>query len=82
MAIALSSLGDPHHATPAADGAETWSQPRCCSPMAYPGLRRSATRRSPYRGKVDFGILPIREDENAAVLRRFAKVATDEQQRR
>jgi nucleoside phosphorylase/GTPase SAR1 family protein len=37
---------------------------------------------SPYRGKVDFGILTIREDENAAVLRRFAKVATEERQRR
>ena len=37
---------------------------------------------SPYRGKVDFGILTIREDENTAVLRRFDKVVTDEQQRR
>ncbi|HWO26635.1 MAG TPA: COR domain-containing protein [Kofleriaceae bacterium] len=37
---------------------------------------------SPYRGKVDFGILTIREDENAAVLRRFPKLATEERQRR
>jgi 3D (Asp-Asp-Asp) domain-containing protein len=36
---------------------------------------------SPYRGKVDFGILTIREDENAAVVRRFAKVATEKRQR-
>jgi nucleoside phosphorylase len=33
------------------------------------------------KGKVDFGILTIREDENAAVLRRFAKVAVAEGQR-
>jgi small GTP-binding protein len=39
-------------------------------------------RSSPYRGKVDFGILTIREDENATVLRRFPKLATDERQRR
>jgi internalin A len=37
---------------------------------------------SPYRGKVDVGILTIREDENTAVLNRFTKVATDERQRR
>jgi internalin A len=37
---------------------------------------------SPYRGKIDFGILTIREDENSAVLRRFAKVTMDERQRR
>jgi len=37
---------------------------------------------SPYRGKIDFGILTIREDENTAVLRRFGKVATEARQRR
>jgi nucleoside phosphorylase len=37
---------------------------------------------SPYRRKIDFGILTMREDENAAVLRRFGKVATEERQRR
>jgi nucleoside phosphorylase/Leucine-rich repeat (LRR) protein len=35
-----------------------------------------------YRGKIDFGILTIREDENRAVLSRFPKVVTEEQQRR
>ncbi len=35
-----------------------------------------------YRGKVDFGILTIREDENAAVLRRFDEIGTEERQRR
>jgi internalin A len=43
--------------------------------------RRARPAVSPYRGKVDFGILTIREDENAAVLRRFDKVVTDKQQR-
>jgi internalin A len=37
---------------------------------------------SEYHSRVDFGILTIREDENNAVLRRFAKVATDEQRQR
>lgn len=37
---------------------------------------------SSYRGKVDFGILTIREDENAAVLRRFDKVTTEVRRRR
>ena len=37
---------------------------------------------SPYRGKIDVGILTIREDENAAVLRRCDKVATEERRRR
>lgn len=42
------------------------------------------TRRSgsQYRGKVDFGIVTIREDECTAVLSRFAKVTTEEQRRR
>lgn len=47
-----------------------------------PAPRHPRPSGSPYRGKVDFGILTIREDENTAVLRRFDKVATDEQQRR
>lgn len=37
---------------------------------------------SSYRGKIDAGILTIREDENAAILHRFTKVITDVQQRR
>jgi nucleoside phosphorylase len=37
---------------------------------------------SEYRGKIDVGILTIREDENAAVLRRFDKVTTDDRRRR
>jgi nucleoside phosphorylase/signal recognition particle receptor subunit beta len=44
--------------------------------------RPTRTSGSPYRGKVDFGILTIREDENAAVLRRFAEVDMDERRRR
>lgn len=36
----------------------------------------------PYKGKIDFGILTIREDENNAVLRRFDKVTIVEDQRR
>jgi nucleoside phosphorylase len=43
--------------------------------------RRGHPSASPHRGKIDFGILTIREDENVAVLRRFDKVATDKQQR-
>lgn len=43
--------------------------------------RTTALSGSPYRGKIDFGILTIREDENAAVLRRFERVATDKRQR-
>jgi nucleoside phosphorylase len=37
---------------------------------------------SPYRGKIDFGIVTIREDENAAVLQRFEGIATEERRRR
>jgi len=37
---------------------------------------------SPFRDRIDFGILTIRDDENAAVLRRFDKVATEERRRR
>ncbi|MBK7538696.1 MAG: hypothetical protein IPI49_25680 [Myxococcales bacterium] len=52
------------------------------SDVGEPASRRHRRPDSRYRGRVDFGILTIREDENAAVLRRFDKVATDEQQRR
>jgi nucleoside phosphorylase len=48
--------------------------------MAPPQLVRSSL--SPHHGKIDFGILTIREDENDAVLRRFAKLATEERRRR
>jgi nucleoside phosphorylase len=34
------------------------------------------------RDRIDFGILTIRHDENAAVLRRFDKLATEERRRR
>jgi nucleoside phosphorylase len=37
---------------------------------------------SPYKGKIDFGILTIRQDENDAVLRRFPKLACEDRQRR
>jgi nucleoside phosphorylase len=42
-------------------------------------LRRVGSR---YSGKVDFGILTIRADENTAVLSRFPKLATEEGRRR
>jgi nucleoside phosphorylase len=35
-----------------------------------------------YRGKIDFGVLTIREDENAAVLRRFDKLDIADHRRR
>jgi nucleoside phosphorylase/predicted GTPase len=47
-----------------------------------PAPRPARPSASPLRGKIDFGILTIREDENTAVLRRFAKVATEAGQRR
>jgi nucleoside phosphorylase len=37
---------------------------------------------SEYRGRIDFGILTIREDENTTVLRRFDKLAVEERRRR
>ncbi|HEX7844004.1 MAG TPA: COR domain-containing protein [Kofleriaceae bacterium] len=49
---------------------------------AAPATRVARPSGSPYLGKVDFGILTIREDENNAVLRRFAKVAVDERRQR
>src|SRR5262249_476968 len=49
-----------------------------------PGLPPPMVRlsHSAYHGKIDFGILTIREDENRAVLDRFDKVAMEEQRRR
>lgn len=47
---------------------------------------RSVTRTtrpsSSYHGRIDFGILTIREDENAAVLRRFEPVTIEKQRHR
>jgi len=37
---------------------------------------------SPYRDRIDFGILTVREDEYAAVLKRFDEVGVEERRRR
>jgi nucleoside phosphorylase len=71
------------------------AQPRCLAragvdvgtlSLDAPDARdtRAIARRtaSAYRGKIDFGIITVREDENAAVLRRFDGVATDDHRRR
>jgi nucleoside phosphorylase len=41
-----------------------------------------STGRSSYHGKIDFGIVTIREDENEAILRRFDKQAVEVRNRR
>jgi internalin A len=44
--------------------------------------RAASSTRSLFRDNVDFGIVTIRDDENAAVLRRLHKVAMEERRRR
>jgi internalin A len=59
----------------AVDDRDLDEPPGCPAPMVVPG-------RSQYHGKIDFGIVTIRPDENDAVLRRLEKHDVAVQKRR